>query len=247
MVEIAKYKFLDITVHTMTKERLYQIIRESIVNNCKVLVANHNLHSIYIYHHNSKMRSFYSQADYTMIDGMPIVFFGKLLKYPLERTNRITCLDWTSPVFQEASEKQWRIFYLGSKPKISQRGEKIIKKLFPKLQIQFHHGYFSHTENEIIIHKINSFKTDILMVGMGMPRQEHWIYDNYCKISAKITFLKGGYLDYIAGSNYTPPRWLGNYSLEWLYRLMSDPTRLVTRYLLEPCYVINLLLKELLR
>jgi N-acetylglucosaminyldiphosphoundecaprenol N-acetyl-beta-D-mannosaminyltransferase len=79
-----------------------------------------------------------------------------------------------------------------------------------------------------------------------MPRQEHWILDNLEQIQTNTILTSGACIDYVAGAVPTPPRWMGKLGLEWLYRLFSEPGRLWKRYLLEPWFVVRLLLQEIL-
>jgi N-acetylglucosaminyldiphosphoundecaprenol N-acetyl-beta-D-mannosaminyltransferase len=77
------------------------------------------------------------------------------------------------------------------------------------------------------------------MVGMGMPRQEVWVLENREDIDARALFCCGALMDYVAGEIPTPPRWIGRLGFEWLYRLLSEPSRLWRRYLLEPWSVME--------
>ena len=79
------------------------------------------------------------------------------------------------------------------------------------------------------------------MVGMGMPRQELWIHDNFDHLSTTVILPAGAAIDYIAGVVPTPPRWMGKVGLEWTFRLAAEPKRLRHRYLLEPWSVLGLL------
>ena len=78
------------------------------------------------------------------------------------------------------------------------------------------------------------------MVGMGMPLQEHWIAENYDKLGNAVILPCGAAIDYFAGAIPTPPRWAGRLGLEWLYRLLAEPTRLWKRYLIEPWFLLFL-------
>ncbi|MEM7590395.1 MAG: WecB/TagA/CpsF family glycosyltransferase [Cyanobacteria bacterium P01_A01_bin.83] len=91
---------------------------------------------------------------------------------------------------------------------------------------------------------IGNHNLNILMVGMGMPRQEKWILDNIEDIEANIILPSGACADYVADETPTPPRWMGQVGLEWLYRLVIDPKRLWRRYLVEPWFLAKLFLKE---
>ncbi|MFB2768843.1 WecB/TagA/CpsF family glycosyltransferase [Pelatocladus sp. BLCC-F211] len=244
------YKFFGIKLDALSIPELNSLITESIQQNNKWIIANHNLHSLYIYHHDLKMQTFYSKANYAHIDGMPLVFLGKLLGFPLKREQRVTYADWVWPLMAEAANKNWRVFYLGSKPGVAERGAEILREKFPGLQIAVNHGYINISQgsqqNLDTLAAIKAYQPHVLMVGMGMPRQEYWILDNLEEIDTNAILTAGACMDYVAGAIPTPPRWMGKMGLEWLYRLLSEPKRLWRRYLVEPWFVARLLLREIL-
>jgi N-acetylglucosaminyldiphosphoundecaprenol N-acetyl-beta-D-mannosaminyltransferase len=83
------------------------------------------------------------------------------------------------------------------------------------------------------------------MVGMGMPRQEFWTQENFSQLDAHVILSStGAALEYIAGATPTPPRWSGRIGLEWMFRLAHEPRRLFSRYLIEPWYILLLLLMD---
>jgi N-acetylglucosaminyldiphosphoundecaprenol N-acetyl-beta-D-mannosaminyltransferase len=151
------------------------------------------------------------------------------------------------PVLAEAERQGWRVFYLGSKPGVAERGADIFRGKFPNLQLCTAHGYFradpESSENRKVLDWINDFQTDILMVGMGMPRQEYWILDNLGHIEANVVISVGACMDYFSGEKPTAPRWMGPLLLEWVYRLFSEPRRLWKRYLLEPWFILGWMLR----
>jgi N-acetylglucosaminyldiphosphoundecaprenol N-acetyl-beta-D-mannosaminyltransferase len=237
---------LGVTIHPLSIYQLNDLIVEAVALKQKWIIANHNLHSIYLYHHNSKMRTFYAKAEYTHIDGMALVFLGRLLGFSLQREQRVTYVDWISPLMKKATEQNWRVFYLGSKPGIAEQGAEILREKFHGLQIVAAHGYFDihpdNPENQEVIAKINAYQPHVLMVGMSMPRQENWIAENLQQISANAILPCGAAIDYVAGAIPTPPRWAGKTGLEWLFRLIAEPGRLWRRYLIEPWFLLKLLL-----
>jgi N-acetylglucosaminyldiphosphoundecaprenol N-acetyl-beta-D-mannosaminyltransferase len=147
-----------------------------------------------------------------------------------------------------AVQQGWRVFYLGSKPGVAERGAEILQQRFPGLQIATAHGYFDarpdSQENQAVLAEINTYQPHVLMVGMSMPRQEHWVLDNLEQISANAILTAGAAMDYVAGAVPTPPRWAGKWGLEWLFRLVAEPRRLARRYLVEPWFVLRLFLSE---
>jgi len=98
-----------------------------------------------------------------------------------------------------------------------------------------------------VLAQIREFQPQVLMVGMGMPRQEYWILDNLPDIAANVVLTAGACFDYLAGVIPTPPRWLGKIGLEWIFRLWHEPRRLWKRYLWEPWLLLPLAPKDVLR
>lgn len=241
-------ELLGVRMHPLSIPQLNTSIATAIANNQKWIIANHNLHSVYIYHHQSKMRDFYAKSQYIHIDSMALIFLGKILGFPLQREQRVTYVDWTNSLMAEAAKTGWRIFYLGSKPCIAERGAQTLRFKFPGLQIATAHGYFNtdlnSSENRAVLAQINNYQPQILMVGMSMPRQENWIVDNLDRINTNAILPCGATLDYVAGAIPTPPRWAGQIGLEWLFRLVAEPKRLWRRYLVEPWFLLWLLLVE---
>jgi N-acetylglucosaminyldiphosphoundecaprenol N-acetyl-beta-D-mannosaminyltransferase len=87
----------------------------------------------------------------------------------------------------------------------------------------------------------------VLIVGMGMPRQQHWTLDNAERLAVNVVSTCGAALDYVAGAIPTPPRWAGRAGLEWACRLAAEPRRLASRYLVEPWGLAPCVLQALAR
>lgn len=240
---------LQVHLDALSISDLNCLIAQAVKQGERWIIANHNLHSIYLYHRDRKMQAFYAKANYVHIDSMPLVFFGRLLGYPLKKEHRVTYVDWTNPLIAAAAEEGWRIFYLGSKSGVAEKGAQILREKFPGLEITTADGYFdarsNSPENLAILARINNYQPNVLMVGMGMPRQEHWILDNLESLSTNAILCAGATIDYVAGVVPTPPRWAGRWGLEWLFRLIAEPKRLFHRYLVEPWFLLRLFLIDL--
>jgi N-acetylglucosaminyldiphosphoundecaprenol N-acetyl-beta-D-mannosaminyltransferase len=242
------FEMLGIRVYALQMLDLNNLVAKAIAQNKRWVIAHHNLHSVYIYHRDETMREYFAQTDYTHIDGMYLVFLGKLLGLPLGLEHRTGYVDWMHPLMSEAAEKGWRVFYLGSKPGVAERSAQKLREQYPNLQIATAHGYFDinsdSAENQDILATINAYQPNLLMVGMGMPRQERWVLENRQHLSANAIVPCGAMMDYVAGEIPTPPRWTGRLGVEWLYRLLSEPKRLWFRYLVEPWFVLKVFLPE---
>ncbi len=248
---VKSHFFLGIRVDELGISRLNELVTNTVTSNGKIIIACHNLHSLYVFHHNTKMRVFHERADYVHIDGMGIVLIGRLLGYPVKRCHRVTYLDWIRPLLDRASSRSWRVFYLGMRDSICDRVERVLRQDLPDLEFRSAHWDIENKREsilrKIVTEEINDFRPNILFVGLGQPRQEHWILDNYTEISANVILPCGAAMDYIAGAAASPPRWAGNLGIEWLFRLINEPRHLWRRYLIEPWYVLRLFCLQIAR
>jgi N-acetylglucosaminyldiphosphoundecaprenol N-acetyl-beta-D-mannosaminyltransferase len=241
--------FLGLTLHPRSLQEMNALVEQGIHEHQKWIIANHNLHSLYLFHRHARLREFYSRVHWTHIDGMPLVALGRIYGYGLERRHRVTLADWIFPLMELAASKGWRVFHVGSSKLAAEQGAEQLRKLYPSLQIEVSGGYFdasyNSSENECLIERINTYAPHMLMVGMGMPRQEFWTQENFTRLNAHVILSStGASFDYVAGAVPTPPRWSGRLGLEWAFRLAHDPARLFTRYFIEPWYILMLLMLD---
>ena len=242
-------KILGIEFDLVTIPELFKIVSDAICSHETIIMGTHNLHSVYLFHKDAQFREFYEKAQSIHLDGMGLVYLAWLFGFQVRREHRVTYLDWIYPLMAESARKKWKVFYLGGKLGVAENAAQKLRQRFSGLQLETHHGYFDKTndENGSVVQKINAYQPNILMVGMGMPIQEHWILQNYSRLGPCVILAPGACFDYIAGEVPLPPRWIGQVGLEWVFRLASEPKRLWKRYLIEPWYILFLTIKELLR
>jgi N-acetylglucosaminyldiphosphoundecaprenol N-acetyl-beta-D-mannosaminyltransferase len=250
-MQVLTYELLGLRLQVLTPDDILGITLQAIKGSKRYIIANHNLHSLYIYHHDLKTKNFFDRADYIHIDGMGIVALGRILGIPLRRKHRATYIDLLPHIFAAAIREGWRIFYLGSKQGVAESAAMKLREKYPGLQMRARHGHFdaekSSPENDQVMAEIKAYEPHILMVGMGMPRQERWLTDNWGSLACNAAFCCGAALDYVAGEIPTPPRWIGQLGFEWLYRLICEPRRLWRRYLVEPWFVLTIMSQHYLR
>lgn len=236
------YEVLGCRVNAVSAGALTDVLEDAVKSREPCIIAHHNLHSVYLCHHDPDLPRFYRSAKYAHVDGMGLVVLARLLGVPLNGSERVTYVDWLPLLLERAWERNWRVFYLGSKPGVAGKAAEELRRRFTGLRITTSHGYFDieGEENERVLQVIRKFAPDILLVGMGMPRQEKWILNNWKNLGSAVTLPCGAALDYIAGEIPTPPRWAGRLCLEWLFRLISEPGRLWKRYLIEPWHILRL-------
>lgn len=204
----------------------------------KVVVANHNLHSMHLVRSDPAMQEFYRHAELIQIDSKPLIWLARAKGLKAANMHRSTYLDWRGHFWSLSNRKGWRIFYLGGADGVAASAAARLGERYPKATIGTHSGYFDATPgsagNEAVLQQIRDFAPDILLVGMGMPRQEAWIAANLADLPNAVIFNVGAAFDYEAGVQKAAPRWMGQMGLEWLFRLAADPGRLFHRYCVEP-------------
>src|ERR1700727_1395112 len=239
------FNLLGFRVQAIRANDLLMIIAEAVKNKAKYIVANHNMHGLYLWYQDAEMRKLHARADFIHIDGLPLIPLFRLFGFRVNRKHRTAYVEFLPLLATEAVKRDWRVYYLGSKPGVVERGAERLRENHPGLQLHTHHGYFDGggAGNDAVLEDIRAYDPHVLLVGMGMPRQEAWITENIKEISARTVFCAGCTMDYIAGTIPACPRWLGNIGFEWFYRLLAEPARLWRRYLVEPWFVLGQVFK----
>ncbi|MGH6993415.1 MAG: WecB/TagA/CpsF family glycosyltransferase, partial [Caulobacteraceae bacterium] len=215
----SRVRLLGGDLDLLTPSNLLAFIAECIEDGRKAIIANHNAHSLALIRRDPEMDAFYRMADLVEIDSMPLIAWGRAMGAPLGRRHRCTYLGWRAQFWSAAEENGWRVFYLGGASHVAEKAAERIRQVWPEVEIGVHHGFFeksaSSAANEEVIRTIRNFAPDILFVGLGMPLQEKWIAANHRRFDHGVMIPVGAAFDYEAGTQVTPPRWIGRLGLEW--------------------------------
>ncbi|MCC6300733.1 MAG: WecB/TagA/CpsF family glycosyltransferase [Anaerolineales bacterium] len=243
-----RYCLLGIELDAFTLDEFCTVVSDAVRLGARRVIASQNLHGVYLCHHDPQLQKLHHKAYRIHIDGMALIFLARLFGFPVRGEHRITMLDMIPPLMTESARQNWQVFYLGGKEGVAADAARRLQQSYPGLQITTHHGYFNKTgeENGRVLELIRQFKPAILLVGLGMPLQERWILENLSQLEANVILTSGACFDYIAGEIPIPPRWMGRIGLEWAFRLASEPRRLWKRYLLEPWYILGLVIKAVI-
>ena len=243
-----QYSLLGLPTNALTMDQLTTLVAHAVREGRTCLLPNLNLHAIYLASKDDRMISFFRSADYVHADGMSVVLLGRLFGLPLTRDHRVTYVDWMPVLMQAAASLGWNVFYLGSRPGVADKAAETFREQHPALKLQVRHGYFDvENDSDEVIASIRETKPDVLIVGMGMPRQELWIQEHREALRGMVILPAGAAFDYFAGALPSPPRWAGRMGLEWAFRLLAEPRRLGSRYLIEPWHIVGMVLQHAIR
>lgn len=179
-------------------------------------------------------QDFINNADLVFCDGFGVLLAARLLGYSVRSVHRMTAPDFIEDLALACEKQGVSLFLLAGEPGVVDKAIAKLGVLAPSLRVQGHHGHFekSGKENNFVIDKIDAFKPGILYVGFGMPLQERWILDNISRIEARVFLPLGACLDFYTNTIYRGPRWMTDRGLEWLARLITEPSRLWERYVI---------------
>lgn len=197
-------------------------IQEAVENHQEIQVITANPELIYAAGQDARLKQLINSAQIVTPDGVGVVWAAKRLGYPV--VERVTGIDLVGALFPVAAEKGWRVFLLGSKPGVAELAAQKVEEKHPGFVWQAEHGYFNREDEYTLLEKIREFKPDLLLVGLGAPRQEFWIFSHLDL--GIVSIGVGGSFDALAGLNKRAPQWIQNLRLEWLYRLLKQPQRL---------------------
>jgi N-acetylglucosaminyldiphosphoundecaprenol N-acetyl-beta-D-mannosaminyltransferase len=146
----------------------------------------------------------------------------------------MTGADWIWGLAALCEQGGQSIYLLGSDPPIAREAAARLHRWYPGLRIAgAHHGYFDldSPHNERVLEDIRATRPDIVLVGMGTPKQELWV-DRYAdETGGAVAWTVGALFDYVSGRTPRAPRWLADNGLEWIFRLAIEPSRMWRRYL----------------
>lgn len=204
-------------------QQVVHFLSERIENQVKSFIVTANPEIVMYSQENLPYQKIIKSADLIVPDGVGIIIASQILKNPIQE--RIAGYDLMLQLLQLANRHQWRIYLLGGRPESNEKAVKHIATKYPGVQIAgSHHGYFSGEEDKIR-EEIYRANADIVFVALGFPKQEKWIADHFDQFSKGVFMGVGGSIDVLAGVVKRAPRVWQKMNLEWLYRLIKQPSR----------------------
>jgi N-acetylglucosaminyldiphosphoundecaprenol N-acetyl-beta-D-mannosaminyltransferase len=192
--------------------------------------------------HDAEYRNSMREAGLVYADGMGVVLGARFLGIPVPE--KLTTTDLFPAVCARAARDGWKVFILGAKQGVAAEAAGKLLAANPGLKVVgTRDGYWEPGEEGAVVAGICSASPDILVVCLGLPRQEAWIASNSLALmGVPVVMTGGGLLDFLSGRTPRGPRWMTGHGLEWFARLLVEPRRLWRRYLLGlPIYAFLLL------
>lgn len=236
---------LGMRVDCLSMEFLQQSVLEWSSDNKGRYVCVSNVHMCMEAVDNVLFSQILDASSLTIPDGRPIFWSAH---NQFSSACQLRGYDVTLALFRFAEAKGLTIgFYGGNSDAVLDRVERYLVDNFPSLQLVYRHSPpfrpLLSSERREVIKQINTAKPDILFVGLGCPKQERWMNENFRFLSCTM-FGVGAVIDFLSGEKKHAPKIMQLIGGEWVYRLIQEPKRLWRRYLYTNTKFLFLFFKE---
>lgn len=215
-------------------------------SECHWIVVT-GMHGVIEGHKDRKFQAILNSADLFIPDGFSLIWIARRRGFPLRE--RASGSELMRECCSLAASKGYRNFFYGDTEETLQLLTTRLKEDLPDLQVV---GLYSPPfrplspeEDAEIVRRINEARPDILWVGLGLPKQERWIFEHRDRLKVPVAVGVGAAFKFISGQVRRAPAWVGNHGLEWLWRFLHEPRKLWRRALLDVPRFICLALLEL--
>jgi len=233
-------RILGIDIDNIDVEEAGQITKK-LVNesskSCKIVVAP-NTEFIMMAQKDEEFYRILQNAELSTPDSVGVMLGGKMQKKSFKQ--RIPGQAYFRKVLEVGEKEKWTFYLLGGKDDVAELTAKHVKTIYPNVNIVgYHEGFFEKDSEEDVIKEINELEPNVLFVAMGAPLQEKWIAKHKNELKVDIAAGQGGTFDYESGKIKRAPKIVQKLCIEWLWRLVLQPSR-IFRMIVLPIYLIKI-------
>jgi N-acetylglucosaminyldiphosphoundecaprenol N-acetyl-beta-D-mannosaminyltransferase len=239
-VDVDKYSFAEAVAGVLNHAKL---------GKPPEYVVTPNAHHIVMLQKNDSFRQVYQHARWVVPDGVSLLWAAKFLSMPL--SGRVNGTDLLESLCAMSAPLGLKVFFLGGRPHAANQAAAVLNQRYPSLKISTYcppYGFHTDPQEQVRINAaIKAAAPDLLFVGLGAPKQEYWIANNYQALNVPVSLGIGVSFELVSGMVTRAPQWMQKTGLEWLFRLLMEPRRLWQRYLLGNIIFMGLVLKQKMR
>ncbi len=238
-----RMSFMNSFIDNITMEEAIDYIEECIQNHKIGHVITPNVDQIVRMEKDKYFQEICNHAELLLADGHPLLWIARWYKTPIKE--KICGSDLVPELCRVAAQKGYKVFLLGAAPGVAEKAADNLKKKYPGLIVAGTYSPplgFENDEEEIekMDDMLRKSGADMLFVGMGVPKQDIFIYENMDKYQIPMSFSIGATIDFEAGEQKRAPRWISRIGFEWLYRLFRNPKKMFKRYVVDDMKIFRL-------
>lgn len=239
-------KLLDISVSVVDQPELLAGIEALVVSGRGGLVNNVNIHACNLAVENPAFRDVLNKSEIVFCDGFGVKLGAWLQGKKLGQ--RMTPPDWIDALFSLCETKGYSLYFVGDEQTVVEAFSAEVQRRYPTLKLAgFRNGFFElgGAEDEQLVEDIRQSEADIVITGMGMPRQELWAWAARQKLNKGVFIATGALFRWYIGHEKRAPKWITGCGLEWLARLVMKPRQHFRRYVIGiPLFFWRVLLRR---
>ena len=187
------------------------------------MIVTADASTVVIAQRDPEFREIVNSADLVTADSTGILWAAKKLGHPFEE--RVAGIDLSWKLCDVCAREGHRVFLLGAAPGVAERAAENLARRHPGLLIAgTRHGFFD-SDGEVV-DAVNASGADMLLVALGIPKQEKWIDRNRSRLNVRLAIGVGGSFDVFAGNVRRAPSWMRAHGLEWVHRVLMDPRKI---------------------
>lgn len=233
---------LNIPIDVVNMDGAVKILEAAISEHRSHLVVTANAEMVMQGQDDVELLQILKNADLVLADGAGVVWAAKYNGCPLPE--RVAGADLVFRLIDVAARKNYRLFLLGAAPGVAEEAARKIRAIYPGIEIcGVMDGYFLPDAEPAVIAAIKEANPDILLAGLGVPRQEKWLWHNKELLNIPVCIGVGGVIDVLAGVVKRAPLWMQKAGLEWAYRLIKQPQR-IGRMMALPKFVARIIMEK---
>lgn len=232
-----KAEILGVGVDILTMQQAVEKVDALIKNKTPSLVATANAEMLMFANSDAELKEILNGAAMVTADGAGTVWAARHLGY--EMPERVAGVDLVTNLFS----KGYKFYFFGAAAGVADLAAENATKKFGAKIVGTRNGFFTAEEIPKILDDINSSNADILLAGLGVPKQEKFLANNLSKLKIPVNIGVGGTFDVLAGKVRRAPRWMQRAKLEWLFRALLQPSR-AGRLLALPKFVYKVINSE---
>lgn len=216
-----EYKILGVKVQTLAEYVVKDSLRTFLNSDSQHQIVTVNPEFVVACQKDKKFLTVINEASLATIDGNGIIKALQILGYKVSLDDRLTGTDLTQMIIDMAVRENLKILFV-----LRSTGLTKPEDFFIILKNKYSNLEFQTADENTAIEKARIFFPHFVLVGLGAPLQDFWIWENLPKMSTvKVAVGVGGSLDFISGKQKRAPKILRSIGLEWLWRLFKQPFR----------------------
>ena len=232
-----RVNILGVDVDAVTMAEAVDVVRRAMDTRAGVMVATANAEMLMRATHDEELRRILNASALVVPDGAGTVWAARHLGHAMPE--RLAGYDLAQELLRCAPAEGRRVYFFGSAPGVAEKAKAKAEQLYPGIEIVgVRNGFFSPADNAAIIAEIRAARPDLLLVALGVPKQEKWIAAHLAELDVPVAIGVGGTLDVMAGVMKRAPHWMQKAKLEWLFRGLMQPKR-AGRLLALPKFVLK--------